>query len=333
MIKNFLKDERGSAMTEFVIGLPIFILIFTGMGSIYQIGNAGVKSMATANYELWKASQDSLRTSLSVSPAAALTTGSLIDATQGAGIYGDSYIKTIAFSQIGLAQNVAPKNNLLEINDRFKESSPSKHLLDDFYRPKRSTGGFTSFLNSLVQTTGSGLGIAAGIRYGGVKGRSSSAVNTSFGTYTADSGKLTLPLNTAATHRLAAVALIRLEHTKDKVTDESILNFNYSPDFDGPPDWGQPSAANPPPQPGGCTGQQTAYAECQAEAATKGSPTYVKWKWYWSRGKYRRKLRNACGHVKPDASCDAVAPTPIDTGPGSCAHYGLPFDCSISIGG
>lgn len=52
LLQRFTREERGSAMTEFVITLPIFVMIFGGMGMLYKYSNEGL--IARMNTKDWK---------------------------------------------------------------------------------------------------------------------------------------------------------------------------------------------------------------------------------------------------------------------------------------
>ncbi|GEM_PF-2277058 len=332
------RDEKGSAMTEFVVGLPIFILIFSGMGSLYSVSQAGLSAMAGANTQLWIEAQDSIKTSVAITPAAAVfSIGSFSDllttGTQAGGIYVDSWAKVKLASIIpGAPGPVSPARTVEQIHAKFRDKSPAKHLLDDFYRPRRSTGGFSGFLSSLISTTGSGLGIAAGIRYGAVEGSKTISTNTIFGNYTVGGGRLTLPLNTAATHRLAAVALIRLEHSKDIQTDETILNFNWDANLDGPPDWGATGVVNPPPD-GSCASQIQNHGACKQNVSQQMAADWE------ACGRCRLKrfdlddVEDACSSQKPDPACKDSRSDGLTPSANACAAFNLPPDCDIKIGG
>ncbi len=322
-------------MTEFVIGLPIFILIFSGMGALYRISDAGLRNLASANTQLWQEAQG---TSAAVSPAAAvLSVGSFTDllttGTQAGGIYVDSYAKVSLASIIpGAPGNVSPARNIQGIHAKFRDKSPAKHLLDDFYGSPRNSSGFSGFLSTLISFSGSGLGIAAGIRYGANEGSSSTSVDTSFGTYSFPEQRLAVPVNTAATHRLAAIALIRLEHSVDIQTDETILNFNWDAKLDGPPDWGGTGAVDPPPD-GSCAGQIQAHGSCKETAAQSMAAAWE------ACGRCRSKrfdlddVEDACEAQKPDAACENSRGSGLNPGANACAEFNLPPNCSIKIGG
>lgn len=336
IIKNFLNDEKGSAITEFVIGLPIFLMIFSGMGSLYSIGRANLASMGSANTQLWASAQDSLKTSVAVSPAATIlsigTTKSLIaNGSQMAGIYVDSWTKLKPAQLIPGSTSVTPVWSVPNIHSKFREKSPAKHLLDDMYSLRKSGTGFAGIVNGLVAATGSGLGLAAGIRYGGVEGTSKEYdISTGFGTYKVNPGYLTLPLNTAATHRLAAIALIRLEHMTDKATDESILNFTYSPDTDGAPNWGTAGSSTPPPA-GSCGAQKQTHATCMGDAMMA-----MKAEWE-ACGECKKKrpskylATKQCEGVEPDSSCGEAATSPITIDANTCEAFGLPPNCNDQL--
>lgn len=56
---NFLnklrRDETGAVMTEFVIALPIFIIIFVGMANLYKIESDSVRTKLRASVNMWDA--------------------------------------------------------------------------------------------------------------------------------------------------------------------------------------------------------------------------------------------------------------------------------------
>ncbi len=253
------KDEKGSAMTEFVITLPIFIIIFSGMGSLYQVGDTGLRAMATANRMLWEETQrDSLLNVPNAVPLGALigmeftSAETFSTAPQAGGIYFDSAFKTgmAAIFVPGLPGPVEISYGIKNIHAKFRDRSPAKLLLDD-----KLIGG------SPLST----LGLATGIRYGTARAKQGGSVTTAFGTYNFKEVRMGVPINTAATHRLAAVLLIENEHNKHRVLRESILTFDYATDFGGEPDWGAPGTPDPPPD-GSCYNQIGNHATCKQDA-------------------------------------------------------------------
>lgn len=341
MIFNRLhKDQRGSAMTEFVIGLPIFILIFSGMGTLYRLNDAKLRMTATANTDLWESAQESIQTTTNVSPIGALASirsfGDLLTSgTQVGGIYKDSYAK------VGVAALLVPgapdtsklSYTVLGIDDKFRTKSPAKVLLDDAIRVPRSFSGFGGFLREFIGATGSSLGLGAGIRYGSIlvsEGKTTETVNTNYGNYTFKSPKMSVPLNTASVYRLAPIALIRLQHTADDVTDKSILNFNGWTDVDwgGAPDWGA-GGTTPSGPDATCLAEIQAHSECRARITE-----CRKKKFGFQKRRCRRRRRRACRRIEPSPACQSQVPTvtqPPQPTPAECAAFGLPPGCGTQI--
>lgn len=232
-------------MTEFVIGLPIFIIIFSGFGSLYQTGTARLVTIGTSNAELWNNAQNDppAESFTPLGNLAGIDNGGWGDAAisvaDASGTYGESYAKTLLASYIpGSATD--PKYKVADITE-LKDESPTNILLND--QPFNTNGvGFnsvTSALNSLLSLAGGRLAIGAGIRYG--KERSTAtdtSVSTIFGTYTSTGVSLVVPRNTAATHRLLPVTLVRLAVADNEALDGAIVEFVMDDiNTDGKPDW------------------------------------------------------------------------------------------------
>jgi len=58
LLSSFHKNEDGTAMTEFVVVLPIFILMFVGMNELYKTNRQGLRAKITAAKSTWQASMD-----------------------------------------------------------------------------------------------------------------------------------------------------------------------------------------------------------------------------------------------------------------------------------
>ena len=50
------RSEDGTAMTEFVIVLPVFILLFVGMNELYKTNRQGLRAKIMAAKSTWEAS-------------------------------------------------------------------------------------------------------------------------------------------------------------------------------------------------------------------------------------------------------------------------------------
>lgn len=240
LIKTLLRrldGERGSAMTEFVIGLPVFILIFAGMGSIYRLNEEALKAKAEVNAKLWEAADPG---SGAIIPVFALgNVGNFEDlANNGAsvlGIYADSYVKS--FVPL-LLPGSRPSSGCFTLECGqigMSDEMFSKKLLDDnvLNSGGLSADGWASVLSSALTVTGSRPAFAAGIRYGAVDSASvSRSVSTPmWGDYSFETGDLQLPGVTDPTHRILAVALTRVEFATNDVFNEQIPEFDENFDF------------------------------------------------------------------------------------------------------
>jgi hypothetical protein len=212
LLKKF-RSESGSAMTEFVIGLPIFIMIFSGMGVLYRLNHESLIVKADANAQMWADAEASM---VGMVPlvGAATSVGSIGDLFQnglsGAGIYADSGVKVrIPKTLMPGAVSVTPKLTIGGIMGTTDEYV-SHRLLNDMVDPTWHGGGFVGAFNSIVQTSGAGPAIAAGMRYGAVDGEATRSFSTKFGDLNFESGKLDVPMPNASVHRVAPVIMTRL---------------------------------------------------------------------------------------------------------------------------
>lgn len=228
-IKKLVRGESGSAMTEFVIGLPIFIIIFSGMGTLYRMNQESLIVKADANAKMWKGAEASM---IGMIPlvGAATSVNSIGDLFQnglsGGGIYLDSGIKVkIPYHIMPGAVAVNPQLTVgaaMQADDKYI----SHNLLNDMVNPTWHGGGFVGAFNSIVQTTGAGPAIAAGMRYGSVDGEATRSFNTRWGSMSFESGKLDIPMPNASVHRVAPVIMARLGMEQDVRYKEPIPVFN-----------------------------------------------------------------------------------------------------------
>ena len=203
-IHRFDEDQRGTTITEFVITLPIFIVIFVG---ILQLGTVTAHSVvvdARAYKNTWDAaipiSQqrfNAVHMVPAVAGAAAIgqvgpyqhTTTPLQEAfvtieetlTYGAmaldGTIGESGVRVMTidplFDLFGLEGNVQTSLNANIIGD----SGYAADLFDESIDFNVSGGGALAVLNSVISATGTRPAIAAGMRYGTVAGAESDTSN------------------------------------------------------------------------------------------------------------------------------------------------------------
>lgn len=231
--QRFRGCESGSAMTEFVIGLPVYVLIFSGMGMLYTYNSEAllVQSQAYAALQADSFGKTSQMVPLVGAATSVDSMGDLFTSGLSAGgIYVDSYAK-VKIPEMLLSD--VPEPHYL-IGDIMGSSDDyvGHRLLNDMVDPTWNGGSFAGVFMSLVQTSGAGPAIGAGIRYGASEGEASRSFSHPWGDQTFESGKLTTPAPTAATHRLAPVLLTRLEFSLTERFDESIPVFDTSLNMD-----------------------------------------------------------------------------------------------------
>lgn len=254
------RSERGSAMTEFVMGLPIFIIIFAGMGSLYRINNEAIRAKAEVNYNLWSQTDVGAGAIIPIFAIGSVSSLSDLAANGGSvlGIYADSYVKTLIPL---LIPGTRPSSGCATLgcaqinmgNDMFSRTLLDDNMVNGVVNGNLSASGWASALSSALTVTGSRPSFAAGIRYGAVESASvSRTVSTPmFGSRSFDTGDLQVPGVTDPTHRIIAVALTRIEFAQEDFWNEQVPVFDSSFNF------GTSSAAA-----GECSGAVTEYENC-----------------------------------------------------------------------
>ncbi len=238
LFRRFLSrwnSESGSAITEMVMGLPVFIMIFSGMGMLYQFNQEALVVKAEAYKNLWQSDSDGSLLGMIPIVGAATSISSVGDVWQnglsGAGIYVDSGVKAKIPAVLMPGSNINPKYSIGSITGG-SDDMVNNRLLNDMINPTMNSGGFAQIVSSVLQTTGAGLALGAGIRYGAAKGSATVSKSSGvWGNIDYESGEIDLPARTAATHRLAAVALTRLEFSNTDRFDQSIPVFEMDPNF------------------------------------------------------------------------------------------------------
>ncbi len=235
LVQKLLHNESGSAITEFVMGLPVFIMIFSGMGMLYRFNQEALVVKAEAYRELWQ--NDSEIDLLGMTPitGALSSIGSVTDVwnngLSGGGIYIDSGVKAQIPATLMPGSGISPQRTLSGITGG-DDNMINYRLLNDLMDPTFEGGSFASAFSSIVRTTGSGLAIGAGIRYGASEGEATRSGSHTWGDYNYESGQLQVPARTVATHRIAPVVMTRLEFTNTERFDNSIPVFEINPNLD-----------------------------------------------------------------------------------------------------
>lgn len=185
-------DERGTALTEFTLFLPIWIVVFIGILNLGKIGIDSTVVQAQAQKELWDqaiAVTDGFEGEHML-PAGAAGAGAAkygelfldgdnpqqeIDGAEGLtmtaslgvyGHYGESYQRTVlleSFMQDGIEPKEKPSEVLGYDPPRYAHT-----LLNDTLGERSFSGDWTDILAEAVAASGLIPSLAAGIRYGSV---------------------------------------------------------------------------------------------------------------------------------------------------------------------
>ena len=234
-IAQIIRSESGSAMTEFVIGLPIFIMIFSGMGMLYRLNHESLIVKADANAKMWADAEADITGMVPF--GAVLSVNSIGDLFQNGlsagGIYADSGVKVrIPYTIMPGAVSTEPKLTIGGIMGT-DNTYVSHRLLNDLASPTWHGGGFVGAFSSIVETLGSGPAIAAGMRYGAVDGEATRSFETRLGTMNFESGKLDIPMPNASVHRVVPVIMTRLALEQTERYKKPIPVFDMSMNLDG----------------------------------------------------------------------------------------------------
>jgi Flp pilus assembly pilin Flp len=186
---RFNKDEEGTALTEFVLVLPVFIVIFIGMGDMYKMQNASVSIQINATKRMWT----------EAIPVQKTATAKLIHATAQSGGYtvadalnkraGMSTALKVIYGAKGLGMGLGGHfgesyYQTLPMHGRFKNDLPGGQVATR--ATNLLSNAHARVPRELVDDSPSGLAmvrpaLAAGIRYGIVQGYAEESVETRLG--------------------------------------------------------------------------------------------------------------------------------------------------------
>jgi hypothetical protein len=249
LLSRRLRSENGSAMTEFVITLPIFVMIFAGMGMLHKYSNEALIARMKTNQILVDNSTAPNTVPGFVPGAGGMMSissfGDIVVNGSGAlGMYYDSYIKA------GLAETLIPgqaipnpasppKRTIAQITGMSGTTAPNSFtnfLMNDLANPTWNGSGWAGILTSIVSTFGVAPSISAGIRYEPILASSSHTFSHPWtGSMTYSPGELQLASPTAAHHRIAAVAASRIAMNTREPYKSCALEFKIGPCMGGNP--------------------------------------------------------------------------------------------------
>ncbi len=190
-------DQKGTSLTEFVICLPIFIIIFVGVVNLNKLQDKSVLIKVQATNDLWTnaipvqkeniasrmvpltqggntVAHIGSRLKYPISDAIGIAGGLGLGAT---GHFGESYAMTIGVSA---AADVFTSDMEIEMRGGpvYNDMELTRDLVDDGTIKTIPNGsGALSYLNMLITISGTRPAIAAGIRYGLASGEAKATVS------------------------------------------------------------------------------------------------------------------------------------------------------------
>jgi hypothetical protein len=163
---GFWGDERGTSMTEFIITLPVVVIIFAGLVGLGRLGHHAGRVKIEATKQMWEKAYDD--SSGSITPRQEFSNGGefgdVFDsiATAGAGHWGESYTRVKLASTVPmLADGVDP---VMTSDSIVGESMYARTLVDDSLVPP---SGNTSMSNNASWSIGLDPIFSAGGSVGG----------------------------------------------------------------------------------------------------------------------------------------------------------------------
>lgn len=191
---TFKRDERGSAMTEFVIFLPVFVVTFAGIVNLGKFGYETTRTQVLAQKQLWSkvipvtySLADGTQHMSSVvaggmaaghlaglagdgdnpqQVADGIEAGIMSGGLALSGHWGESYTRVKPFQVVGFANDVDPKFSAEDVIG--DQPYPHSLLNDGPNRPKPD--GIVGLITAVLAGSGAVPAMAAGIRYGEVFG-------------------------------------------------------------------------------------------------------------------------------------------------------------------
>lgn len=202
------RDQKGAALTEFVICLPVFIIIFVGVVNLNKLQDKSVAIKVQATNQLWSnaipvqksnvsarmlPSVQGIKTAAHIGSHFRYPISDTVGIAGGAGLaatghFGESYAMTIP---VNAAANIFTKDMQLEMQGGpvYNNMELTRDLVDDGTVKSLPNGsGALSYLNALITISGARPAIAAGIRYGLATGEAQETVNVAGKSYELSTG-------------------------------------------------------------------------------------------------------------------------------------------------
>lgn len=243
--RAFDRNEEGTAMTEFVITLPIFIMTFSFMAAMqdYQIQLNRIRMRAATS--MWDAAMQvqndgtgSLFGSHSIPPQASSDALGIIggSASEGGDTQENAIMGAMGSGRTGLEMQAAGTFVGANINDPADQTSLTfaSRIANDGFEPIQSGSGPLAIFNVAVARTAGPNTRHAGIigtRYGMVEGSDSATIDTKVWNYSrtfnAQYDVLVSPVSVPRNDEVFVVGASRLLAEEDPCLN-SVLAISYS---------------------------------------------------------------------------------------------------------
>lgn len=245
ILRSFHREQAGTALTEFVITMPVYLFFFSGIITLHQLQEVRLYSHQKTSAELWEKAVDMQTSYFSggLSPGAgaintgayyakandlASITGALDTGDAALGMYFESGIKAGAIDNVPfLNANITPEPKMNLAPDIMNEESHAHTLMNDriFSIGSCNGSGIGNILCLVLSGTGARPSLAAGIRYGVV----GAVDKTNYNTPLFDNNNVKARYNVAAptypNERWEALALSRLEMSNGHDAYDELLEF------------------------------------------------------------------------------------------------------------
>lgn len=199
--RRFHRNQKGAALTEFILFLPIWITVFIGVINLGKLGIESTKVQMIAQNKMWAMAVDTSTSGLDSEWAFPSTGGANAASTSadlGRGIgdgfeavasgfqaaeghWGESFSKTLPISLVTNSVDDLTENPKDIIGDA---EYPDSIVNDNAARSvmSMSGGGVKTILTKLVSGSGLTVSFGAGIRYGMAHGRHTESISLLRGT-------------------------------------------------------------------------------------------------------------------------------------------------------
>ncbi len=202
IIKRFHHQQRGAALTEFILFLPIWITVFVGVINLGKLGVETTKVQMIAQSKMWSMAVETTTSGVGSKwglPFSGGTDAVGVAGELGRGI-GDGYEVIVSGSQLATGHWGESYMQTLPItlvtNSVDDLTLKPKDIVDDYEYPNSivndspgsslvglsGSSGIKGILTKLVSGSGATVSFAAGIRYGMAYGRHTEAVTLLRGT-------------------------------------------------------------------------------------------------------------------------------------------------------